>query len=501
MGEAGVPILCDDTCPRKDPYKCGGKEVMKRDVVVIPNDNGMKCPPLERQKLCGQKKCPVDCVMSAWSGWSKCTKQCESGVQAKTRSILTKPKNGGVSCDTVQEDRPCNTGSCDRDCTLTQWSNWAPCSMACGGGDTSRTKKVLVPIRGQGKCPKATAGERLEEKGCNAQACIGDEVCIAKQDLILMIDASGSLKEDGFAIMRTFASNLTMRYKPKYFGNAAMKIGIVEFGNGRLISTVEGATSIEPAINIQGLTDDLDLVRQEIGKLTWQRGFTNMAQGFTMADTMLSQGGRAGAQSAVLVLSDGKYSFKFQTAEKAQELKDKNVQIFMAPVTELKGKELDDLKHWASAPWSTNYERIPGLMPLKFNADIFVQKLVAKFCPDSFSPKKQSAMDDQKQYLLVREGGTPNAACAKKVARWKSGSKDECAVKARKLKSRAFAIGATKRTRGWCIILDMYVSEYLYDAAKKDPTDVPCPAPSGGAWEDNNMFDTYMINPDTIPKL
>merc|ERR1719215_342383 len=268
MGEAGGPILCDDTCPRKDPYKCGGKEIMKRVVVVIPNDNGMKCPPLEREKLCGQKKCPVDCVMSAWSGWSKCTKECEGGVQGKTRSILTKPKNGGAPCDAVQEDRPCNTGSCDRDCTLTKWSSWAPCSMACGGGSTSRTKKVLVPIRGQGKCPKATAGERFEEEACNTQACVGDEICIAQQDLLLMIDASGSLKEDGFAVMRTFAANLTQRYKPKYFGKAAMKVGVVLFGNGRLISTLEGGTSIEPAINVQGLTDDLDLVREEIGKLT-----------------------------------------------------------------------------------------------------------------------------------------------------------------------------------------------------------------------------------------
>jgi hypothetical protein len=370
--------------------------------------------------------------------------------------------------------------------------------MACGGGSTTRTKKVLVPIRGQGKCPKATAGERLEEETCNTQACVGDEICIAQQDLVLMVDASGSLKEDGFAVMRTFAANLTNKYKPKYFGKAAMKIGIVLFGNGRLIQTPEGGTSIEPAINIQGLTDDLDLVRQEIGKLKWQRGFTNMAQGFTLADTMLSQGGRPGAQSAVLVLSDGKYSFKFQTAEKAQELKDKNVHIFMAPVTEFKGKELDDLKNWASAPWSTNYERIPGLMPLKFNPEIFTQKLVAKFCPDSFSPSAQSAMDNQNQYLLVHEGGMPNAACAKKVKSFKAGSKDDCAAAARSEAKRAFAIGVKSQSQGLCHVLDMYVSAYFYKFSKGDKTNIPCPAPSGGGWDDNDMFDTYMINPDTI---
>jgi len=436
--------------------------------------------------------------MSAWSGWSKCTKDCEGGVQGKTRSILTKPKNGGVSCDAVQEDRACHTGSCDRDCTLSRWGKWAPCSMACGGGSTSRTKKVLVPIRGQGKCPKPTAGERLEEEACNKQACVGDEICIAQQDLILMIDASGSLKKDGFDVMRTFAANLTKRYKAEYFGKAAMKIGIVLFGNGRLISTPEGGTSIEPAINIQGLTDDLDLVRQEIGKLKWQRGFTNMAQGFTLADTMLGQAGRAGAQSAVLVLSDGKYSFKFQTAEKAQELKDKNVKIFMAPVTDSKGKELDELKRWASAPWSTNYEWIPGLVSIKFNAEIFVQKLVAKFCPDSFSPSMQAAKDDQKQYLMVHEGGMPNEACAKRVSWGRAGSKDDCAAKARSAKKLAFAFGAAPQTYGMCHVLDMYVSEYFYDASKGDRANIACPSAEGGAWDDNGMFDTYIIKPDTV---
>jgi len=88
FGITGAAIDCDDTCPQADPYQCGGLETMARDIVVAPNAAGMSCPPLERVKKCKQFKCPVDCVESEWSGWSRCTKDCENGVKVRTRSIF-----------------------------------------------------------------------------------------------------------------------------------------------------------------------------------------------------------------------------------------------------------------------------------------------------------------------------------------------------------------------------------------------------------------------------
>jgi hypothetical protein len=353
-----------------------------------------------------------------------------------------------------------------------------------------------VPIRGQGRCPKKTAVERLQDEVCNSQACVGDEVCIAQQDLILMVDGSGSLKKSGFDVVKNFVVNLTQKYEAEYYGRKAMKLGVALFGNGHLITAPDGSTSVQPATNVQGLTSDFDELRTKIAALTWQRGFTNMAQGFTLADTMLSQGGRPSAQSAVLVISDGKYSFKFQTAEKAQELKDKNTQIFMAPITEFKGEELKELKSWASSPWETNYERIPGLAPLKFNSEIFVQKLIAKFCPDSFSPSMREADENQKQYMLVHEGGWPDETCGKRQLSRVSGlDADGCAAEARKVNKLAFGWGAAASTRGMCFIIDFVVDKAVWDKAKADRTDVKC---SSGNWEDSGLFDTYLINPSTV---
>mmetsp|Transcript_130844 Transcript_130844/g.317830 ORF Transcript_130844/g.317830 Transcript_130844/m.317830 type:complete len:996 (-) Transcript_130844:110-3097(-) len=493
----GAIITCDDTCPRADPYSCGGKETMKRDVVVVPNANGVKCPPLERQKRCGQKKCPVSCSMSAWSGWSKCTKECESGVQAKTRSILVKPKNGGTGCDAVQEERDCNTGSCDRDCTLKDWSDWAPCSMACGGGKTTRTRKVLVPIRGQGKCPTQTSRQRIGEDTCNTQACNGDEVCIAQQDLIIALDASGSLKAEGFEILQKFTVNLTQRYEPRYYGLDAVRIGVVLFGNGHLLTLPDGSTSITPATNVQALTSDFDLVRQKISEQTWQRGFTNMAQALALADTMLSQGGRSEAQSAVLVISDGKYSFAYQTAEKARELKDKNVQVFMAPVTDFEGKELEQLQQWASQPADTNYERIPGLAALKYNAELFVQNFIAKFCPDSMSPSLQLQKEEARQYMLIHENGWPSDDCGKWYWEGSVNTKDDCAAKARARNLKAFAFGRSHAI-GRCYSEAIDITQEFWDQFSLDRHDPPCPS---GSWLFNPFYDTYALNPSSVSSV
>merc|ERR1719401_1210552 len=326
-------VPCDDRCPHPtDPYACGGWQTLNRAVIVQNNSFGIACPLLTRKTRCGQFKCSVDCVQSRWSGWSKCTKECEGGAEQQTRSILVKPKHGGQSCDASVETRACNTMSCDRDCTLEDWTSWSPCSMACnpGGmpGFQERVRKVLVPIRGEGKCPNEESVDRYEKQTCNDHPCAGDEVCIAKQDLIIALDASGSLKESGFEILRDFAANLTGKYMAEYFGAQTVQLGAILFGNGARLP--DG--TIAPATNLVGLTSDLALVKEKLEAATWQKGFTNMAQAFVLADTMFQQGGRPDAQSSILVLSDGKYSFAFETEQAANKLKEKNTMIYMAPV-------------------------------------------------------------------------------------------------------------------------------------------------------------------------
>merc|ERR1719343_740826 len=67
-GKCSVP--CDDKCDSDQPFKCGGWMTMTRDVIADEDECGIKCPAKSKQIRCGQFKCPVDCLMSQWSGYS-----------------------------------------------------------------------------------------------------------------------------------------------------------------------------------------------------------------------------------------------------------------------------------------------------------------------------------------------------------------------------------------------------------------------------------------------
>merc|ERR1712071_528897 len=126
-----------------------------------------------------------------------------------------------------------------------------------------------------------------------------------------------------------------------------MKVGLVEFSNGIIMP--DGVT-VSPAMNVHTISSDLDSVKSSIEGMVQKKGFTNMAQAFALAETMYTSSGRKGAQSAILVITDGKPSFQFQTNELVEQLDDKGVSRFFVVVSDNE-KSLDLMKKWASDPW------------------------------------------------------------------------------------------------------------------------------------------------------
>merc|ERR1719392_547505 len=480
-GECSVP--CDDKCPNKqDPYKCGGMQTLTREVVVKNNKFGLICPMLSRKRKCNQIKCPVNCKQSRWSRWSKCSKDCEGGSQSRTRSVLVQPKNGGMACNTAAESRPCNTGSCDRNCKLKKWSKWSPCSVACGGGFSERWRRVTIPIRGNGRCPKRSSKKRYGIKKCNTHECSGDEVCIAKQDLVLAIDGSGSIGEGGFKILKNFAAGLVDKYKGQYYGYEDMRIGVAQFGNGEILD--DGTVS--DALLIQPLSNDMGKVKKAVEGLEYKKGFTNMAQAFDLAEKMFLLGGRKKAMSAVLTLTDGKPSFYFQTNEKVLQLKDKHVKLFFSPVTEFAGEELKLMKKWASKPWETNLVHVPGLAPLKADSALFRQKMIVKFCPEAMSPSGMKVEEEEMGYMLIAE----NNHCGERGQELdKVQGAADCAARAQGAGVKAFSLG-THYARGRCWAESIDVTDSMVADFKKDRANPPCP---GGSWEADDLYDFYIL--------
>merc|ERR1719399_603194 len=70
-----------------DPEECtkkcgGGNQKLSRSVMTHEQD-GAKCVPLTAERSCNNQPCPVDCRLSAWSGWSKCSADCGGGVEQR----------------------------------------------------------------------------------------------------------------------------------------------------------------------------------------------------------------------------------------------------------------------------------------------------------------------------------------------------------------------------------------------------------------------------------
>merc|ERR1712139_329838 len=57
-----------------------------------------------------------------------------------------------------------------RDCVVTQWSKWTKCNKECGGGEVSRKRSVKVTaMNGGEECPNEDG--LVEAASCNVESC------------------------------------------------------------------------------------------------------------------------------------------------------------------------------------------------------------------------------------------------------------------------------------------------------------------------------------------
>lgn len=353
----------------------GGIKLLSREVVAESSQYGSACPALNASVRCNQVECPVDCVLSDWSQFSKCSKECGGGVQTRTRSKVQSPKFGGHTCESLQEMQPCNTGSCDQDCILAPWTRFSACSQACDGGSMTKSRRVSVEKRAAGECPSPKSSKRFIRNSCNLQRCIGDEVCVKEMDMVVAIDSSGSLSQRGFDAIKSFTSKLIDKYRE----NARM--AIVQFGNGHL----NDHKVVSDAVLSLPFSNSMTEVNFTVNTLTWQRGFTNMAQGVKRAGELLKRSSRRGAEPQLLLITDGKPCFRRQTRAAVDELKAVANIVVVHVKENPKPDDVQLMKSYASSPSSDNYVHIPGKKSLRENPDTWAHKVLIRSCPFAVS--------------------------------------------------------------------------------------------------------------------
>ena len=120
--------------------------------------------------LLGLENCakPRDCLMNVWGEWGPCSKNCGGGISTRTRKILRPAAHGGRSCPSPTETKPCNTQGCPVDCVMRPWDPWSPCSEECDGGIQFRHRTIETPASNGGK---SCSPDLSENRECNTQGC------------------------------------------------------------------------------------------------------------------------------------------------------------------------------------------------------------------------------------------------------------------------------------------------------------------------------------------
>lgn len=75
--------------------------------------------------------CPRDCVVSQFGAWTPCSKTCGMGLQNRIRTVLAPPLFGGSACPNLTEFQTCQLGTCESNETLysLRVGPWGPCTV------------------------------------------------------------------------------------------------------------------------------------------------------------------------------------------------------------------------------------------------------------------------------------------------------------------------------------------------------------------------------------
>ncbi|XP_077410354.1 SCO-spondin [Vanacampus margaritifer] len=116
-----------------------------------------------------------DGIWSKWTSWSECSKTCfhhadDVGIRQRFRSCNHTNAQSTCDGDGAQQE-PCNIVHCAVDGGWSAWSPWSLCSSECNSGVQTRERFCTSPPPQHGgkNCP----GPHIQTADCNAHPCSG----------------------------------------------------------------------------------------------------------------------------------------------------------------------------------------------------------------------------------------------------------------------------------------------------------------------------------------
>jgi len=305
----------------------------------------------------------------------------------RVRSVRIQAKNGGRPCEATSESASCGNEACDQDCKLTAWTRWGTCSKACDGGFQVRNRHVAANPKGQGSCPGSRSSDRLQYRRCNSHICAPKHSdvleCVAKLDVVLLLDGSGSMGQEGWEATKQASQKLVRAFKT---GENAAQVAVLLFSGPsnwaayKKCTQSGGAGTVDlvkdcKIIWVSHFTTNTTRVANDVGMLKWPKATTLTSAALASAQAEL-RSGRASARSVVIVITDGRPLNPRKTFQAARSLRSK-ARVLWVPVA--KYAPLDDIKTWASRPVADNVLVLRDFKDLGKAAT--VNRIIADACP------------------------------------------------------------------------------------------------------------------------
>lgn len=262
---------------------------------------------------------------------------------------------------------------------MEDWSAWSECTKGCGRGSRYRTKSLLSEAEGDGWCPSDESDMRFEREDCNPEPC--DEVktkdglvkCNSSVDVVLLLDASGSVQEEGWKKTQVFGANLARSFQSVGKVAALEYSGPEDFSYYRDCKKGQHTPAECGCTWLSELTEDTEAVAKSIEGAPWKKGSTLTSMALSMAQAELAKNGQA-KEKIVLLITDGKPLSKTSTEQKAMELR-KVARLMIATVGEKAPRDL--AAHWATQPARENLFLIEDFETLNDN---IVNTIVENAC-------------------------------------------------------------------------------------------------------------------------